>query len=221
MGSVVTFLDRHQRTVFGTITELQRATKPSSPAARSADGACPTPCSGSSRPAPPAERRCSRSSSRSASCCRVADGRAAHRPHGEALQHRHAQPEALDGGVSQRVPPCAETAGESRPTAHGAPRASAGESTPTGKATDRGNAGADLPRLLRIRTEMIDPTATGTVKRPSANLRRPPGRKAISAPPAPVDETTRGASPRSAARLATSRVATSPPTTPFVIRARR
>ena len=31
--------------------------------------------------------------------CRVADGRAAHRRHGEALHHRHAQPEALDGGV--------------------------------------------------------------------------------------------------------------------------
>ena len=28
---------------------------------------------------------------------RVADGRAAHRLHGEALQHRHAQPEAVDG----------------------------------------------------------------------------------------------------------------------------
>ena len=70
---------------------------------------------------------------------------------------------------------------------------SPGESTLTGKAADRGNARADLPRLLRIRTEMIDPTATGTVKRPSADLRRPRGREALSAhPPAPVDDTTTG-----------------------------
>ena len=62
-----------------------------------------------------------------------------------------------------------------------------------GKAADRGNARADLPRLLRIRTEMIDPTATGTVKPPSADLRRPRGREALSAhPPAPVDDTTTG-----------------------------
>ena len=40
---------------------------------------------------------------------------------------------------------------------------------------------------------MIDPTATGTVKLPSADLRRPRGREAISAhPPAPVDDTTTG-----------------------------
>ena len=70
---------------------------------------------------------------------------------------------------------------------------SPGESTPTGKAADRGNARADLARLLRIRTEMIDPTTTGTVKRPSADLRRPRGREALSAhPPAPVDLATRG-----------------------------
>ena len=36
---------------------------------------------------------------------------------------------------------------------------------------------------------MIDPMATGTVKRPSANLRHPRGRKALSAPlPDPVDD---------------------------------
>ena len=61
------------------------------------------------------------------------------------------------------------------------------------KAADRRNAGADLPRLLRIRTEMIDPTATGTVERPSADLPRPRGREAPSAyPSAPVDDRTTG-----------------------------
>ena len=40
---------------------------------------------------------------------------------------------------------------------------------------------------------MIDPMATATVKRPSADLRRPRGREALSAhPPAPVDLATRG-----------------------------
>ena len=40
---------------------------------------------------------------------------------------------------------------------------------------------------------MIDPMATGTVKRPSADLRRPRGREALSThPPAPVDDTPRG-----------------------------
>ena len=35
---------------------------------------------------------------------------------------------------------------------------------------------------------MIDPTATSAVKRPSADLRRPRGREALSThPPAPVD----------------------------------
>ena len=38
VGSVVMFLDRHRRTVFGTVTELRRVTKPSSAAARPADG---------------------------------------------------------------------------------------------------------------------------------------------------------------------------------------
>ena len=40
MGNVVTFLDRHRRTVFFAVTELRRATKASSPTARPADGAC-------------------------------------------------------------------------------------------------------------------------------------------------------------------------------------
>ena len=42
---------------------------------------------------------------------------------------------------------------------------------------------------------MIDPMATGTVKRPAADLDRPRGREALSThPPAPVDDTPRGAS---------------------------
>ena len=42
---------------------------------------------------------------------------------------------------------------------------------------------------------LIDPMATGTVKRPSANLHRPRGREALSThPPTPVDNTPRGAS---------------------------
>ena len=40
---------------------------------------------------------------------------------------------------------------------------------------------------------MIDPLATGTIKRPSADLRRPRGREALSThPPAPVDDTPIG-----------------------------
>ena len=42
---------------------------------------------------------------------------------------------------------------------------------------------------------MIDPMASGTAKRPSADLHRPRGRVALSAhPPTPVDNTPRGAS---------------------------
>ena len=67
-----------------------------------------------------------------------------------------------------------------------------------------------MPRLLRIRTEMIDPTATGTVKRPSADLRRPRGWEALSAhPPAPVDDTPRGSLEQRAEN--TSAPATLPP----------
>ena len=40
---------------------------------------------------------------------------------------------------------------------------------------------------------MIDPMATPTIKRPSADLRRPRGREALSArPPTPVDDTPSG-----------------------------
>ena len=46
---------------------------------------------------------------------------------------------------------------------------------------------------------MIDPMATATVKRPSADLRRPRGREALSThPPAPVDDTPRGSLERRA-----------------------
>ena len=68
VGSVVTFLDRHRRTVFGTVTELRRHDAIVA-AGETPDGACATPDSGSSRPAPRAERRCSRSRPPSASCC--------------------------------------------------------------------------------------------------------------------------------------------------------
>ena len=92
VGSVVTFLDRHRRTVFGPITELGRATKPSSAAASPADAVGATPGSGSSRPAPRPERRCSRSSSRSASLARSACGAARHRLENQRL---HELPAAL------------------------------------------------------------------------------------------------------------------------------
>ena len=40
---------------------------------------------------------------------------------------------------------------------------------------------------------MIDPMASGTAKRPSADLNRPRGREVLSAhPPTPVDDTPRG-----------------------------
>ena len=40
---------------------------------------------------------------------------------------------------------------------------------------------------------MIDPMATGTVKRPPTDLRRPRGREALAThPPTPLDDTTRG-----------------------------
>ena len=42
---------------------------------------------------------------------------------------------------------------------------------------------------------MIDPMASGTVKRGFADLRRPRGREVLSThPPTPVDDTTRGES---------------------------
>ena len=94
VGSVVTLLDRHRCTVFPAVTELRRHEAivgggetgrwrvryarlqliTAGPTDRTRD-----------RRARPRTRR------------RVADSRAAHRVHGEALQHRHTEPEAVDG----------------------------------------------------------------------------------------------------------------------------
>ena len=204
--------------------------------ARPADGACATPDSSSSRPAPRAERRCSRSRTTLRNCSnatstrragdpvalplrdrhgprrhlparhpdhralgqlraasalgrhprhapardrtrdrrtrprtrrRVADSRAAHRVHGEALQHRHPQPEAVDRGV----PPVPRPVVPSPPD---------GESTPTldlptvplaHRLDNQRPRGRPLTAATREPTcqdcsydPMIDPMATGTVQ---------------------------------------------------------
>ena len=123
VGSIVTFLDRHRRTVFGTLTELRRATKPSSPLARPADGGCPTPGSGLSRPAPRAERSVSFVLRATWSDIRG---------HAPAQYRTHGR--------------------RTRPPTRG---------------------------------RVIDPTATGTVKRPSADLRRSPRPGSSFGPPRP------------------------------------
>ena len=134
---------------------------------------------------------------------RVVDRRVAHRLHGAALQHRRAQPEALDGGV----PPVPRPLVPSMPD---------GESTPTldlsaARLADRLENQRPRGSPLTAATRepacqdcsydlMIDPMATGTVKRPFADLRRPRGREAPSAhPPTPVDDTPQG-KPRTTGR---------------------
>ena len=103
-GSVVTLLNRHRRTVFPAVTELRRheAIVGGGETGRwrvryarlQLITAGPTDRTRDHRARPRTRRR-------------VADSRAAHRMHGEALQHRHSQPEAVDGGV----PPGAGTGG--------------------------------------------------------------------------------------------------------------
>ena len=99
VGSVVTLLDRHRRTVFPAVTELRRheaivgGGQTGRWRVRCARlqfiTAGPTDRTRDHRARPRTRRR------------------AAHRVHGEALQQRHAQPEAVDG----EVPPGAETGG--------------------------------------------------------------------------------------------------------------
>ena len=120
--------------------------------------------------------------------------RAAHRVHGEALQHRHAKPE---GWVSAPVPgPVAPSTpdGESAPTldlSAAGPAHRLENQRPRGRpltATTREPACQDCSCEL-----MIDPMATSAAKRPPADRRRHRGRKALSThPPAPVDGTSRG-----------------------------
>ena len=96
VGSVVTLLDRHRRTVFPAVTELRRheAIVGGGETGRwrvryarlQLITAGPTDRTRDHRARPRTRRR-------------AADSRAAHRVHGEALQHGHAQPEAVDGGV--------------------------------------------------------------------------------------------------------------------------
>ncbi len=133
---------------------------------------------------------------------RMANGRAAHRLHGEALQHRHAQPEPVElgsaRGAGTGVPPPPD--GETAPTldlpAAGLARHLENQ-RPRGRpltAATREPACQDCPQ-----DPMIDPMATSAVKRPSSDLRRPRGREALSAhPPTPLDDTTRGSLERPA-----------------------
>ena len=95
VGNVVTLLDRHRRTVFHAVTKMRRH--------ETIVGGGET---GRWRvryarlqliTAGPTDR----------TRYRRARPRTAHRVHGEALQHRHAQPQAVDGGV----PPGAGTGG--------------------------------------------------------------------------------------------------------------
>ena len=124
VGSVVTFLDRHRRTVFGTVTELRRheAIVAGGETGRwrvryaglqlvKAD-----PTGGATMQQVELSisfvRRATWSDIRDTLLHEIAHAivgpghkhvavwqtdRAAHRLHGEALQHRHAQPEVVDG----------------------------------------------------------------------------------------------------------------------------
>ena len=121
VGSVATFLDRHRRTVFGTVTELRRATKPSSPAGKPARwrgryARLRLIKAGPTGRATMQQVALSGSFVLRATWNDILDtllheivglghghdavwqtDRAAHRLHGEAPQHRHAQPEVVDG----------------------------------------------------------------------------------------------------------------------------
>ena len=132
---------------------------------------------------------------------RVADSRAAHRLHGEALQHRHAQPEAVDRGV----PPVP------RPVVPPTPD---GESTPTldlpavpltHRLENQRPRGRPLTPATREPTcqdcsynLMIDAMATGTVKRPTDRPRtcNAPGGGRLFRPTRPPLLTTRPGGPR-------------------------
>ena len=115
VGSVATFPDRHQRTVFQAVTELRRQETivaggdTSRWRVRYAGlqliTAGPTVRTRDRRAQPRIPRH-------------VADSRLAHRVHGVALQHRHTQPEAVDGGVPPVPRPVVPSTpdGDSAPT---------------------------------------------------------------------------------------------------------
>ena len=155
------------------------ATKPSSPPARPAGGACAAPGSGSSsRPAPPAERRCSRSRTTRRNCPNTTSTRARWRPAGASASRpatsragfcRHdARTIALSISYVRalgRHPRHAPARGRTRdrrsrprtrrrwsrpPGASAALRSAAAPSptAPAGQAADGSNARADMPTLL-------------------------------------------------------------------------
>ena len=112
------------------------------------------------------------------------------------LQHRHPQPEAVDRGVLPMPRPVVPSTpnGDSTPTLDlsTVPLAYRMENQrPRGRPL---TAAAHEPTCQDCSYDlMIDPMATGTVKRPSADPHRPRGREAFSAhPPTPVDDTPRG-----------------------------
>ena len=193
VGSIVTLLDRHRCAVFPAVTELRRH---ETIAGGGVTGrwrvgyarlqlitAGPTVRTRDRRARPPTRRH-------------VANRRAAHRMHGEALQHRHTQPEAVDGGV----PPVPRPVVPSTPDGESAPTLDLSAAPLTRRLQNQRPRGRPLTAATREPTcrdcahdLMIDAMATGTVKRGSAYLRRPRGRAALSThPPAPIDDTPRG-----------------------------
>ena len=138
VGSVVKFLDRHQRTAFPAVTELRRATKASSPTTRPADGACVS-CAG--------------------------------------LRLIKASP--TGGATMQQVELSVDFVLR-------ATRSDIQDTLPHDIAHAVVGPGHGHDVMC------IDPTATGTVKRPSADLRRsPPAGGSFGPPSRPIDDTTR------------------------------
>ncbi len=91
--SVFTFLDRHRRTVFPAVTELRRHdTIVGGETGRWHVRYAGLQLITAGRTDRTRDRRARPRTRR-----RAADRRAARRLHGEALQHRHTEPEAVDG----------------------------------------------------------------------------------------------------------------------------
>ena len=180
MGSIVTLLDRHRRTVFLAVTELRRyevivgGGETGRWRVRCAKlqliTAGPTDRTRDRRAQPRTQRR-------------AADRRAAHRVH-----------------VHKGVPPVPGLVVPSTPDGDSAPTLDLPAAGLAHRLENQRPRGRPLTATTRepacqdcSQDPMIDPMATSAGKRPPADLRRPRGRDALSThPPAPVDETPSG-----------------------------